>query len=186
MRFLKQSTQVDIVVGPFLSKDDGVTSDAGVSSGTTAKKVKGTTMTALTLSNWAHIGSGYYLVTLASGDTDTIGHLRLYFVNEATYLPVFEDFHVIKADAYDALFGSTGLNNIADAVLCRDMGSARGQSVFTVASRSLLNAISFLRNKWAIAGTTLTVNTEDDSATAWSATIVPTSGATPITSVDPT
>lgn len=68
----------------------------------------------------------------------------------------------------------------ADALLKRDMSAVTGES-----ARSPLNALRFLRNKWSISGTTLTVTKEDDSTSAWSATVTATAGADPITGSDP-
>jgi hypothetical protein len=71
--------------------------------------------------------------------------------------------------------------NIAvDNILKRDMSAVTGE-----ASRSPLNALRFLRNKWTIIGTTLSIKKEDDTAEAWNATITATAGVDPITGVDP-
>jgi hypothetical protein len=53
------------------------------------------------------------------------------------------------------------------------------------ADRSVLNALRFLRNKWSITGTTLTVLKEDDSTSAWTAALTTDAAATPITGSDP-
>lgn len=68
-------------------------------------------------------------------------------------------------------------NNIADALLKRDMSVPTGE-----ASRSLLNCLRFMRNKWSTNGNTLTVTKEDDSTTAWTSTITTNVGAAPIVS----
>jgi hypothetical protein len=68
----------------------------------------------------------------------------------------------------------------ADAALKRDWSSVTGES-----ARSTLNALRFLRNKWSISGTTLTVTKEDDTASAWTATVTPDAGADPIVGNDP-
>lgn len=52
-------------------------------------------------------------------------------------------------------------------------------------ARSPLNALRFLRNKWDASGTTLTVKKEDDSTTAWTATLTAAPGADPISGSDP-
>jgi hypothetical protein len=70
--------------------------------------------------------------------------------------------------------------NIADALLKRDLSVVTGE-----AARSPLNAIRFLRNKWSISGTTLTVTKEDDATAAWTSTITATPGADPVTANDP-
>jgi prefoldin subunit 5 len=74
-------------------------------------------------------------------------------------------------------------NIIADAVLNRDMsvGVDSGSSSFRTAMQSL----RFLRNKWAIVGTTLTVYKEDDTAASWVAELTTSATADPITASDP-
>lgn len=83
----------------------------------------------------------------------------------------------VSADI-DAL--PTAIEN-ADALLKRDWTSVTGE-----AARSVLNALRFLRNKWSISTTTLTVTKEDDSTAAWTSTVTATAGADPITGNDPT
>jgi hypothetical protein len=69
----------------------------------------------------------------------------------------------------------------ADALLNRDMSAVSDTN-----ARSPLNALRFLRNLWSLVGTTLTVKKEDDSTTAWTATVTTNAGADPITGSDPT
>lgn len=68
----------------------------------------------------------------------------------------------------------------ADALLNRDMSAVSDTN-----ARSPLNALRFLRNKWAVSGTTLTVRKEDDSTSAWTSTISTDAAADPITGSDP-
>lgn len=68
----------------------------------------------------------------------------------------------------------------ADALLKRDWTSVTGE-----AARSVLNALRFLRNKWTLSGTTLSVKEEDDTTEAWTAEVSTTPGADPITGSDP-
>lgn len=68
----------------------------------------------------------------------------------------------------------------ADALLNRDMSSVSDTN-----ARSPLNALRFLRNKWGVSGTTLTVRKEDDSTAAWTATVTADAAADPITGSDP-
>lgn len=69
---------------------------------------------------------------------------------------------------------------IADELLKRDFSAVTGE-----AARSALNALRFLRNKWSISATTLTVTEEDDSTPAWTATVTTDAGADPVTGNDP-
>lgn len=71
-------------------------------------------------------------------------------------------------------------NDVADAVLKRDWTLVTGEADY-----SLLNAARFLRNKWAVVGTTLTVNKEDGTTPAWTGTVTVTPGAEPITGNTP-
>jgi hypothetical protein len=68
-------------------------------------------------------------------------------------------------------------NAIADAFLKRDWTGLTGE-----ASRSVLNALRYLRNKWSISGSTLTVTKEDSATPAWTATLTVDATATPVVS----
>jgi hypothetical protein len=70
--------------------------------------------------------------------------------------------------------------SIADALLARDWTAVTGE-----AARSVLNALRFLRNKFAVSGTTLTIYKEDDVTTAWTATVATDAAADPVTGSDP-
>lgn len=70
--------------------------------------------------------------------------------------------------------------SIAEALLKLDLSTVTGE-----AARSLLNAVRFLRNKWSISAGTLTVTKEDDSTSAWTATVTTDAGAEPIVGNDP-
>lgn len=90
----------------------------------------------------------------------------------------------------DAILADTGTDGvvistataqaIADELLKRDFSAVSGES-----ARSALNALRFLRNKWSISGTTLTVTEEDDSTAAWTATVTTDAAADPVTANDP-
>lgn len=68
---------------------------------------------------------------------------------------------------------------IADAVLDRNMATGTDSG-----GRTVRNALRFLRNKWSISGTTLTVTKEDDSTSAWT-TELATAASDPVTGSDP-
>jgi hypothetical protein len=72
-----------------------------------------------------------------------------------------------------------GANSIADALLARNVsgGSSTG--------RTVKQALHVLRNKVAVSGGTLTVYDTDDASASWTAAVTGTSGADPITTVDP-
>lgn len=87
----------------------------------------------------------------------------------------------LTADALRAVIGivPTAIEN-ADALLNRDMAAGTDTN-----ARSPRNALRFLRNKWSITGTTLTVTKEDDTAAAWTSTVATSAGADPVVGNDP-
>jgi hypothetical protein len=88
---------------------------------------------------------------------------------------------MLVIETYGEGQGEIDSQHWADTLYKRDMSAITGE-----ASRSFLNAMRFIRNKWSIAGVTMTVTKEDDIATAWTSTLITTSGAGVITSADPT
>ena len=69
----------------------------------------------------------------------------------------------------------------ADALLNRDMAAVSDTN-----ARSPLNALRFLRNKFSSSAGVLTVTKENDSTTAWTATLTSDAAAEPIVGIDPT
>jgi hypothetical protein len=108
MRFLKQSTSVDVPIGPFVDSTDGFTEESGLTltqpdirlkknGGAWAQKAAAQTLT--------HEENGWYEVTLDATDTDTLGQLML-AVDESGALPVWHEFMVMPANVWDSLFGA--------------------------------------------------------------------------------
>lgn len=73
---------------------------------------------------------------------------------------------------------------VADALLARDLGS--GANAGSPNERTVRSALRFVRNKWSIAGGTLTVTREDDTTVAWTAPVSTNPSADPIVGIDPT
>lgn len=120
------------------------------------------------------LGSGWYNLALTTAMTNTLGDLALHITGTSAD----------PTDLVDQVLTAIDLpgtaNDIADAILKRDWTAVTGE-----ASRSLLNAARFLRNKWSIISGTLTVCKEDDTTTAWQG-VVTTSATNPVDSIDPT
>ena len=111
--FLKQSTAVDVMLGPFVDDTDGKTTEEALTlaqadlqlsknCGAAAQKNEGTSAT--------HLYGGNYKVPLNTTDTETLGHLRL-MCKESGALPVKEDFMVVPANVYDSLVGGSDTLN---------------------------------------------------------------------------
>ena len=115
MRVLKQSTQVDVLIGPLIDDGDFKAVEESVAynaTGIDVDVIKGVTKADVSLANsagdgyWRHVANGYYAVTLSTTDTGTLGPLRVAF--EATgVLPCWEDFLVVPANVYDAMVAGT-------------------------------------------------------------------------------
>ena len=75
-------------------------------------------------------------------------------------------------------------NVLADELLSRDVGSGSGAG--TVNERTVRSALRGLRNKTTVINNEMTVYKEDDTSTAWSATVSSSDSSKTITGVDPT
>jgi hypothetical protein len=189
---LKQSTAVDVKIGPFVDATDGVTAETALTisqadvrlaknGGNWAQKNDATSAT--------HEENGYYECPLNATDTGTLGLLKL-AVNESGAAPVWHDYLVVPAEVYDTLVSgtdnlttdatSTAQTAIADALLKRDWTSVTGE-----ASRSVLNALRAIRNKWSISAGTITYTKEDDTTAAFTASLGTDGAAEPVISSDP-
>lgn len=87
--------------------------------------------------------------------------------------------NVITAAATAADFSA----EVADGILDRDMSTGTDSGSPTV--RTMRQALRFLRNKWSISGTTLTVTKEDDTTASWTATVSTDAAALPVVGNDP-
>ena len=115
MRFLRQSTAVSKIVGPFLNATDGVTlMDSLTVTDITCWLFKGVANSELTITaagggvnDMAHVAVAEYSIELTAGNTDTLGSVRLNFTEDVGgSAPFPEDFEVITQAQYDVWFGS--------------------------------------------------------------------------------
>lgn len=73
--------------------------------------------------------------------------------------------------------------SVADALLDRDM--SLGTDSGSPSVRTVRQALRWLRNKWTISGTAMTIFKEDDATSSWTSVVTATPGANPITTNDP-
>lgn len=103
--WLKQSTAVDVILGPFVDSSDGNTVESALTitqpdirlsknGGAFAQKSAAQTLT--------HGENGWYSVNLSTTDTGTLGTL-IVAVHEAGALPVWREFMVVPANVYDSV-----------------------------------------------------------------------------------
>jgi len=146
MRYLKQSTSVDVVIGPIWATADGAfKSDLAYNaSGINCDIYKVGTKADITLANSA--GDGYfragsgeaqYILTLSTGHTDTLGMARI-TLSATGYAMKPEDFMVVPANVWDSLFGSDKLD-VNAAEVSGDSGAADALEDFFDDATSVTN-----------------------------------------------
>lgn len=161
MRYLRQSTVVTVVVGPLVSKDDGITPKTALADqSANARLVKNGTGAAFTAASWAHDAFGHYLIELGTAHTDTVGRLRLSFSDPTTFCPIWEDFTVLQAAVFDWLFGAVAPLNAALLVPVRNQDAITAPNV----GDALLGAWSEAFGKQSVAGTAFVKRTPDNAA----------------------
>lgn len=110
---LKQSTAVDVLIGPFVDKTDGATAETGESPSVKLSKNGQTLAAKNDVTTPVHDADGYYNCELDATDTNTVGTLVLTVAASANALPVRHEFQVVEEATYDFLYAS-GATPIAD------------------------------------------------------------------------
>ena len=111
MRELKQSTAVDVMIGPFLDETNGKDAETTLTvtqaevrlsknGGNMAQKAEATSL--------VHDELGHYVCKLDGTDTNTLGQLRV-MVHESGALPVWEDFAILPANVWDSKYSTDKL-----------------------------------------------------------------------------
>lgn len=109
--FLRQSTAVDVLIGPFVDSADGDTEETAltISQGDVMLSKNGQTAAQKNDNTaCAHDADGFYNCELDATDTNTVGQLVLY-VHEAGALAVRHDFQVLEEAVYDAMFAASAV-----------------------------------------------------------------------------
>ena len=111
-RFLRQSTAVDVLIGPFVDSTDGDTAETALTIAAADVRLSknGQNMAAKNdATACVHDEEGMYNCELDATDTNTVGSLVL-LVHESGALHVRHEYQVLEEAVYDALFdaGATG------------------------------------------------------------------------------
>lgn len=105
MFILRQSTAVDVLIGPFVDGTDGVTTEEGESPSVQLSKNGQTAATKNEGTTPAHDNAGYYNCVFDATDTGTVGSLVAFVEGStATFLQVRHEFQIMDTAAFDALF----------------------------------------------------------------------------------
>src|SRR3990172_7459846 len=107
--FLKLSTAVDVLIGPFIDDTDGKTAETGLTIDAELSKngqgLANKNDATAPVHDAGGTVDGYYNCELDATDTNTLGTLTL-VAHAAGFLPVRHDFQVLPAIIYDALFNT--------------------------------------------------------------------------------
>ena len=104
---LRQSTAVDVLIGPFVDSGDGYTSEGALSPSVLVSK-NGQALAAKNDVTTPVVDSaGCYNCELDATDTDSVGSLVLIVEGSATALPVRHEFQVVEEAVYDQLYASS-------------------------------------------------------------------------------
>jgi len=107
---LKQSTEIVVTVGPFISISDGYTCVTGITIASAdaawALKPSGGTAMSLVSATWASAVTGSYNLTITAGILDTNGDLEVRIQESSTYLPVFMSYEVVNGDYWNNKYGT--------------------------------------------------------------------------------
>jgi len=122
MQILKQSTSIDVRVGPCVDATDGVTPETGITIGAADQaeilKANGAATVAMAGTLAAVTSAdGWYDYTMSVSDTNTVGTLDLVLQDASVMLPVFARFQVVEEAVFDALYAASAAGWLSTATL---------------------------------------------------------------------
>lgn len=185
--FLRQSTAVDILLGPFVDETDGKSAETGLTldvevsknGQALANKNDSTTPT----HDAAGSVDGYYNCELDATDTNTVGQLMV-VAHASGALPVWQYCQVVEEAVYDALFASgatgafTGVSvnalttaAITDVWATDTLTEAYASDGAAATPAQLLYMLWAGVNEFSITGDTITAKKLDGSTTAMTWTL---------------
>lgn len=127
MLILKQSTAIDIRMGPFVDATDGVTPETGVTLGAADQaevlKANGAATAAMSGTFAAVTGAaGWYDYTASTADTNTVGEVVFVVQDSSVCLPVFVRAQVVEEAVYDAMYGASATGPVQSSDLPTNFG----------------------------------------------------------------
>lgn len=146
MLILRQSTSIEISVGPFVDAADAVTPETGITLGAADQaevlKANGAATVAMAGAFTAVSGAdGWYDYTVATGDVDTVGAIVFVVQDLSVCLPVFVRGYVVEEAVYDAMYVAVATG---PQVLATDAVSAA--ALATDAVNEIARAIGIQKN----------------------------------------
>jgi hypothetical protein len=136
---LRQSTAVDVLIGPFVDSADGDTEETAltISQGDVLLSKNGQPAAQKNdATACAHDADGFYNCELDATDTNTVGQLTLY-VHEAGALAVRHDFQVIEEAVYDILYAASATGAVPVASIAANAITATAMASDAITAAKL-------------------------------------------------
>lgn len=129
MLILRQSTAIDIRMGPFVDVGDGFTPETGVTIGASDQaevlKANGAATVAMAGAFAAVTGAdGWYDYTASTTDLDTVGEVVFVMQDASVYLPVFVRGYVVEEAVYDAMYAASAAGPLQSTTAGRTLDVA--------------------------------------------------------------
>jgi len=153
MVFVKQSTAVTLLIGPFVDEDDGKTAETGLTisqADVRLSKNGGNMAQKNNADACVHDELGYYTCALDTTDTNTLGVLKV-MVHESGALPVWETCMVVTANVWDTLCSTDQLDvnvtNVAGTSQTANDNGADINAILTDTGTTLPSTLSTIDGK---------------------------------------
>ena len=173
---LRQSTQIDVRLGPFVDATDAVTPETGITLGAADQaellKADGAATVDISGRTWAAVtgANGWYDLTLTTTDTNTTGTLDVVVQDSSVCLPVFARFQVVEENVFDALYASSAALGTDVASILTDTGTTLDGKLNTIDTN--VDAI-LVDTGTTLPGTLTTIDTVVDAILVDTDTTIP-------------
>ena len=181
---LKQSTAVDVLIGPFVDETDGKTAETGLTISQADVRLSKNAQNMAQKNDStsaAHDELGYYNCELDATDTDTVGTLVL-AVHESGALPVRHEFQVVEEAIYETIYAASAdlesqiqtIDSNVDAILV-DTGTTLDTKLNDIQGASFssgTDSLEALRNRGDAAWTGSPATSNEGTAQAGSSTTI--------------
>ena len=137
-QILRQSTAVDVLIGPFVDLTLGTGAEVGESPSVSLSKNGQALAAKNDATTPVHDANGYYNCELDATDTNTVGTLVLIVAATATAREVRHEFQVIEEALYDGIYAAAAVRVPADTTAINGATSAaiRAEHYFTAMFRA--------------------------------------------------
>lgn len=134
MQILKQSTAVDVLIGPFVDITDGATAETGESPSVKLSKNGQTLAAKNDVTTPVHDADGYYNCELDATDTNTVGNMVLTVAASANALPIRHEFQVVEEAVYDNMFAASAVGPLTAAQVNAECDTAISDAALATAA----------------------------------------------------